>query len=109
MSNIKLSTRKPDVLDIWENLCHQRYKAYKEGKLQDFKTLNEQLKIIRQSNGWTDAEIQEEFAVYDEKLNEPFGLPFDNPNIKYDVFDKEGKPMGLSLNIAQLSDLNNRH
>ncbi len=109
MANTNLSTRKPDVLDIWENLCNLRYRAYTQGDLQDFIKYNEQLKAIRKNNGWTDAEIQEEFAVYDVKLNEPFAFPSDNPKIKYDVLDEHGKPMGLSLSIAQVSELNNRH
>ncbi len=97
-----LSTRKPDALDIWEKLYFERYEAYQQGDMAQYKSLNNRLKDLRRNGGWSETEIQQEFAVYDLLLVTPYKVIPGNPSISYDLIE-DGRPRNLVLNISQVS------
>lgn len=102
MATSTLPSRKSDALDTWEKLCFERYEAYEQGDKALFQILNNQLKDIRRNCGWTEADISEEFDVYDSLFNQPHQTIAGNPNITYDLIEN-GQPRNLVWNINQVS------
>lgn len=102
MAPIVLSPRKPDALDTWNALYYKRYEAYCNNDFGAFKSLNQELKEIRRKGGWNEAEIAEEFGVYDALLYKLYTPPPGNGRISYDINDM-GQPQHLSLTILQIS------
>lgn len=102
MKSTLLSLRKPDALDTWEVLCHERRLAYENNNRAEVEAINNELIQLRYKNGWTEMEVNEEFAMYDEVLKQPFAQPSGNPGIKYDLNDEQGRPCGLSLSLSQV-------
>lgn len=99
---LKLSPRKPDVLDLWNELFQKRYQAYQCHDLKSYEQLNNQLKDIRRNGGWKESEIADEFKIYDTLLTIPYEAPVGNPFITYDLI-RNGKADKLNLNINQVS------
>lgn len=102
MFTSKLSHRKPDALDTWNDLFQQRYQAYVRSDWNAFKRVNDQLKDIRRNGGWSESEIGEEFQVYDSVLSIPKKRVVGNTNISYDLIEN-GLPQNHTLNIYQVS------
>jgi hypothetical protein len=102
MTTSNLIPRKSDILDIWEKLCFERHNAYQQEDKELFNTLNNQLKDMRRQGGWTEADISEEFEVYDTLFHRPCPAIAANPKISYDLLDS-GQPRNLALNIDQVS------
>lgn len=98
----KLSPRKPDALDTWNDLFQQRYQAYIRSDWTIYRQLNGQLKDIRRNGGWSECEIEEEFKVYDTLQAITFEAPVGNPNIFYDLMEN-GTPSNFKLSIEQVS------
>lgn len=103
MNNVILSARKLDILDDWKNLCIQRRLAYENNNMEVANELNRQLMQKRIESGWTDLEVKEEFEVYAKVLQQPFSEPLGNMNIRYDILDENGRGLGLSLTLPQVS------
>ena len=102
MHTSKLSPRKPDVLDTWNDLFQQRYQAYQQHDLKSYEHVNNQLKDIRRNGGWNESEIADEFKVYDTLFTIPYEAPVGNPCITYDLV-MNGKVRKLNWDINQVS------
>lgn len=58
--------------------------------------------------GWSEGDAQEELENAIKEFEQPYVPPIENPFIKYDLNDENGKPCGLSLNIHQVNRYWNR-
>ena len=103
MQHHPLRTRKTDILDDWKALCFKRRLAYENNNIEMVSALNQQLMQQRKEGGWSEKEVKEEFAMYNQILHQPFSTPMNNRNIHYDVVKEDGRAQGLALSLHQIS------